>query len=215
MTRINCDTALEKLVEYGRRGMEPEMPLRIHVRECAACRDRFRAERNLSRHLRAMRSESAACRSSERSREILMRQFARSHPATVSARHEWVWALAVAAVLLFGFVLVRDVTRQAPRPQRQQPSVAVPAGPEEPGYLASADFQQEEGFIAVPYVPPLATGELVRVVHTELYPPALASLGVNVDPAWNTGIAADLLMGEDGFPRAVRVSSDYSDTRQF
>ncbi|MEP6714678.1 MAG: hypothetical protein ABJC09_03835, partial [Terriglobia bacterium] len=76
-----------------------------------------------------------------------------------------------------------------------------------PTYLDAFETQ-EDGFIAVPYVPPLAAGELVRVVHAELYPSALASLGVNVDPSWTTGIAADLLMGEDGFPRAVRLSNE-------
>ena len=67
-----------------------------------------------------------------------------------------------------------------------------------------------DGFIAVPFVPPLAEGELVRVVHTELHPATLAGLGVNVDPAWVTAMPADLLLGEDGFPRAVRVSNEDS-----
>jgi hypothetical protein len=74
---------------------------------------------------------------------------------------------------------------------------------------------QYDGFIPVPYVPPLAAGELVSVVHTELYPLELARLGVSVDPSWATELPADLLVGEDGFPRAVRVSDEYSEERGF
>jgi hypothetical protein len=33
-----------------------------------------------------------------------------------------------------------------------------------------------DDFIAVPYTPPLAPGEMVRVVHADLYPEALASM---------------------------------------
>ena len=66
----------------------------------------------------------------------------------------------------------------------------------------------EEGFIAVPYAPALASGELLRVVRTELYPAALVSLGVDIDPAWAGKMPAELLVGEDGYPRAVRVSAD-------
>jgi hypothetical protein len=74
---------------------------------------------------------------------------------------------------------------------------------------------QYDGFIPVPYVPPLAAGELVSVVHTELYPLELARLGVSVDPSWATELPADLLVGEDGFPRAVRVSDEYSEEKGF
>jgi hypothetical protein len=51
----------------------------------------------------------------------------------------------------------------------------------------------------------LATGEFVRVVRTELRPTALARMGVYVDAAETDEIPADVLLGEDGFPRGVRV----------
>jgi len=76
----------------------------------------------------------------------------------------------------------------------------------------AADSDDSEGFIAVPYVPPLATGEMLHVVHTELNPAELASLGVNVDPSLTAQMPADLLLGEDGMPRAVRVADTTSDS---
>jgi hypothetical protein len=74
------------------------------------------------------------------------------------------------------------------------------------------ESDDSEGFIAVPYVPPLATGEMLRVVHTELNPAELASLGVNVDPSLTAQMPADLLLGEDGMPRAVRVADTSSES---
>ena len=93
-------------------------------------------------------------------------------------------------------------------------AVRYSAGPQE-GVVAQelSDMQaeaQDAGFIAVPYVPPLAPGELVHVVHTQLQPAELASLGVNVDPTLTTDMPADILVGADGFPRAVRISEEIS-----
>jgi zinc transporter ZupT len=79
-------------------------------------------------------------------------------------------------------------------------------------YEVSADADALSGgdFIAVPFALPLAPGEMVSVVHSELYPEALASMGIDVDPALagneTGGVAADVVMGQDGFPRAVRIS---------
>ena len=75
-------------------------------------------------------------------------------------------------------------------------------------YEASSDASalSSDDFIAVPYAPPLAQGEMVRVVHADLYPEALASLGIDVDPAWAGDTPADVVVGEDGIPRAVRIT---------
>jgi hypothetical protein len=83
-------------------------------------------------------------------------------------------------------------------------------------YEVSADADSLSGddsgadFIAVPYALPLAPGEIVRVVHSELYPQALASMGIDVNPEWLSGdsgdISADVVVGQDGFPRAVRIA---------
>lgn len=159
---------------------------------------------DLDRQLSALRSRFAGARSSPESRESLMRRFDQQR-VVQQGRKRWAWALPMAAALLFGMVLLRH----SPQPVHFAMNTSV----QDPAYLASSNLEssdaQDEGFIAVPYVPPLASGELVRVVHTELRPSALASLGINVDPTWTTGIAADLLMGEDGFPRAVRLSNEF------
>jgi hypothetical protein len=75
-------------------------------------------------------------------------------------------------------------------------------------YEASSDASalSSDDFIAVPYAPPLAQGEIVRVVHTDLYPQALASLGIGVDALSSGDTPADVVVGEDGIPRAVRIT---------
>jgi hypothetical protein len=105
--------------------------------------------------------------------------------------------LSAAAVLLLT-IAVGYGWRTTRRPVAIEASVAEAALP--------ADEQiDDNGFVAVPYAPPLATGEFVRVVRTELQPIALAHMGIYVDAADSSEIPADVMLGEDGFPRAVRV----------
>jgi hypothetical protein len=194
---LDCSAAKEKLVEYARRRKEPDTALRGHLNQCPACSERWEAERNLSSGLLAMRIQASSGRSPEAVRGALLNEFAARRRKPVLVRR-WLWSVAAAAVLLFSTLLVRDLTKE---PVVSQVSTAASGEPSDP---------QQDGFIEVPYAPPLAQGELVRVVHTELQPAALASLGVNVDPAWTAELPADLLLGQDGFPRAVRVSSEDS-----
>lgn len=63
-----------------------------------------------------------------------------------------------------------------------------------------------DDFVEIPYTPPLATGEMVTMIHTEMYPEALASMGVDVDPTWAEHIPVDLAVGQDGLTHAVRIS---------
>jgi hypothetical protein len=65
-----------------------------------------------------------------------------------------------------------------------------------------------DGFQAVPYASPLAEGEFVREVHTELTPGMLMRLGVYGASASSETIPVDLLVGQDNAPLAVRVDED-------
>jgi hypothetical protein len=87
-----------------------------------------------------------------------------------------------------------------------RPAPVVEAIPDSVQFSGDAAELSSDDFIAVPYTPPLAQGELVRVVHADLVPEALASLGIDVDPASSGNVSADLVVGEDGIPRAVRLT---------
>jgi hypothetical protein len=217
---------MEKIADCARRRMEPEFALEAHLETCQPCMELWDSERNLTTHLRMIRIAASGRRSPAASREALMRQFTEKHQGAANTR--WLWSLAAAAAFLLALILIQGHGPLRSIARRSQPAIA--GQPAEQNLSAQADLQTEpeaeaqgdaqgdaqyEGFIPVPYVPPLATGELVSVVHTDLYPLELARLGVSVDPAWATELPADLLVGEDGFPRAVRVSDDYSDERGF
>lgn len=191
---MTCESARESLLEAARRRMEPDNALSAHLNGCTACSERWKEQRSLTTKLRIMRIQAAGTHSPEQLRSTLLNEFAAQHPATTGRR--WLWSVAAAAV----FIIAAFVAREVKKPVSVGPNVAseVQTDP------------QDEGFIEVPYAPPLAQGELVTVIHTELQPAALASMGVNVDPSWTTALPADLLVGQDGFPRAVRVSDDSS-----
>ena len=198
---MNCEGNIEKLVEYARGRGEPGNALKAHIRTCERCLERWEAEQELSANMRSIRREFGSRRSPSSARVALMREFDARHAKVTrpywSSGFGWSWGLAIAAALLLCVLLGPEAMTRLHPPQNataQTESVDVQPDPD------------SDGFIAVPYAPPLATGELVRIVHTELNPAALASLGVSVDPSWTTQLPADVLEGEDGMPRAVRVS---------
>lgn len=197
---MSCEGNVANLVDCARRHAEPGGTLKAHLRTCERCLDRWEAERELSANLDVLRTESGLRRSSAASRLSLMQEFESRHAKVVQPF--WYWSFAIAATLLLGVLLAPATITRLHQPETSTLVTETAA-------VSATDTQADsdsDGFIAVPYAPPLATGELVRIVHTELNPAALASLGVSVDPSWTTQLPADLLEGEDGMPRAVRVS---------
>lgn len=160
------------------------------MRQCPQCEQRWEDERSLSIQFRALRG-AAARRQSETRRDQLMCEFDLAHQSVVPASLKWL--LSAAAVLLLT-IAIGFGWRNSRRP------VAIAASME-----AVEELADDNGFVAIPYAPPLATGEFVRVVRTELQPIALAHMGIYVDAADSSEIPAEVLLGEDGFPRAVRV----------
>jgi hypothetical protein len=91
---------------------------------------------------------------------------------------------------------VREKPAPVAVPKRADKKIAPPAEPDE----------FAEGFVLLPYADtyePLEAGEIVRV---QLGSAALESLGLPVAGA-DTGqqVLADVLIGQDGLPRAVRL----------
>jgi hypothetical protein len=66
----------------------------------------------------------------------------------------------------------------------------------------------EEGFVAVPYTPPLAAGESVRIVNREIQGVELARMGIDLPGGYTSAFDADIALGDDGWPRAVRLNSE-------
>lgn len=214
---MTCKERIAEVVECARRSRgngkstDLDWQLQSHLSHCARCRERWDAERQLTLQLDAIRGRAesirgAALRLRDSRRQDLMRDFSRIH-----RRHavpSWAWALSAAAALLLAVFLGHMWGLAAKKPAhefRKEQAVLYTASvalSNDAGVLSSDDF------IAVPYTPPLAPGEMVRVLRADLYPEALASMGVAVDPSWPDRLQADVVVGEDGLPRAVRITDD-------
>jgi hypothetical protein len=219
---MTCKEALVELVECARqddRGIhaEPGRDLRAHLANCGACSERWEAERQLTAHLGEIRNQAARLRSPAARREALLRDFTRINaPLPVpGVRMRYArWGLAAAAGLVCVVALGHQagLQRRAPLAAarerggvRTQPAVLY----ESNALSTDASTLSSDDFVAIPYTPPLAPGEMVRIVRADMYPEALAGMGVEIDMlAWAkaTDVPVEMVVGEDGIPRAVRIT---------
>jgi hypothetical protein len=197
---MTCTERIRELVECARRGLGPGRDLREHLAGCTRCAERWEAERGLSDRFRAMRSEAAALTADnprrEAGRQDLMRQFAafdfaRQHRKT--AARSWGLGLATAAAVVLAVFAGQIAGTRARHSHFPVPALLAEAAPDAPEFSGDAAELSSDDFIAVPYTPPLAQE-------------ALASLGIDVDPASSGNVPADVVVGEDGIPRAVRLT---------
>jgi hypothetical protein len=203
---MTCSERITILVELARNTTGLDRELRAHLAVCADCRERWEAERELTAQLGIIRTRTAALISTEsfareQRRESLLREFSRVH------RHKpvpsWVWGLSAAAALMVAVFLGYEAGKRPAPVVRPERTLVYEAS-----LSTDASVLSSDDFIAVPYTPPLAPGEMVRVVHADLYPEQLAGMGVEVDPSWAGELPADVVMGEDGLPRAVRITDN-------
>jgi hypothetical protein len=205
---MTCERTSD-LVECARAGAGLDRDLRAHLATCADCRERWDIELQLTAQFGIIRARTAALTSPDRlarreSRESLLQDFSRIHRH--KAAPSWVWALAAAAALLLAVFLGHTAGKRTRPVVRSERPFVYEASLSNLSSDASA--LSSDDFIAVPYTPPLAPGEMVRVMHADLYPEQLAGMGVEVDPSWAGELPADVVVGEDGLPRAVRITDN-------
>ncbi len=108
-------------------------------------------------------------------------------------RLRWVFAAVAATIVL---ALAAGMWKQ-PAPQQ--------AGSAQQSPEISEDVALDNDFIPVPYALPLAQGEVVEIVRMDMSPAALARLGFVAQAGYTNDVTAELAIGEDGLPRAVRL----------
>lgn len=200
----NCRKWNSEIIERARRAPAPGATvdmLEEHLRTCEDCRGRWERQRALTSVLDNARVEAGhrPPRPPEFRRELLA-EFDAAHARPRPALR---W-LAAAAVLLLAIALgyaLRHESRQPSQTVATQ-APALQASGEPAAEAASGD---ESDFVTLPYAPPLASGEFVSVVRTELQRSALARMGIYVDSSYGSEIQTDMVVGEDGVPRAVRI----------
>ena len=210
---MTCREQTAAIVECARQRMEPAAALRAHLAGCLACNERWRTERQLAGELSSLRTLAHAPQASAAvRRQALLQEFDRVRPAARprSALPRWTWTLAAAAAILMAILAGREFgLRSRPAPV---PATRIRALPKPQSILYEASFDASElsadDFVAVPFTPPLAQGELIRVIQTELNPEALTSMGIDFDPAGTGNIPVEMVVGGDGLPRAVRITEE-------
>ena len=186
---MSCDAWRDAIVDAARQPGEPGAALDAHLGSCAGCRARLDRERELTAGLRALAASTAADRPSAALEERLLAAFDAHHAA---GRHRWrPLVAAAAAVLIVAGVVSRawDAYQEAHHAAAQTAAV-------------SSEFVPWPGARALP---PFESGQLVR---TELPASVLPLLGLTTTDVTGTTVAADVLVGQDGLARAVRLAHE-------
>jgi hypothetical protein len=157
--------------------------MKSHCEECAACRcerDRFQA---LDGRLQSFGERIVPPAEAPLAR---VRFLAHIDAAQSRWRKPAVWVPAMAALLAAAALLVMWLPRPAP----------------------GGAVTGETGFVAVPYVPPVASYERSSVVSMQIPVANLLAEGYSVAADPSSVLQADVLLGEDGRVHAVRLPAN-------
>jgi hypothetical protein len=182
---------LDVLVDFARGVPLPQTTASLvesHLESCRTCAARLQRERELSAGLKAVAGLTSAARPAPGMEQRLLDAYAVMHAQASRTRtYSRVWR-AAAAVLLIAAGLstwsVWDVQRAAPANAARGPFDEFMPLP-----IASA-------------LPALESGVIVRI---ELPVAALPRYGVAIPDTPRREVQADLLVGQDGQPRAIRL----------
>ena len=201
-----------------------------HAFTCGPCAERLEEERSLAEALERLAHSANAQGAPRRVEAILLTAFREQHRTAQGVRlWKVAWAVgAAAAAVAISFTLwhgwpspkkvgsnTAPVTiSEPPKPSAtsvvattndKPPSVAVSKRAHKKTAARKPGDEFAAGFVPVPYADtygPLEAGEIVRV---KLGRAALESLGFTVAGAESDPqVLADVLVGQDGLPRAIR-----------
>ena len=204
MFRLKCDNVLDVIVDFARGVPLPESTTRLvehHVEVCGTCAARLRRERELTSGLEALAQLASAEKPPIEMEQRLLDAFAALHaPALRRRAYSRAWMAAAAALL----VAVGAAAWTASKVTRNSSpdELTRGTGPANGARGALDDFML---LPVAQGLPSLESGVIVRI---ELPVSALPKYGVEViaDTRRNE-VQADLLVGQDGQPRAIRFIS--------
>jgi hypothetical protein len=178
----NCVRARGWLAQWadGELAAAPSAWMESHWRECETCRGERDRFQALDRRLLAL-GEQIAAPAGDRA------HFLAGIDETAKVRRKpLVFVPAAASVLAAAALLLMWLPQPIPRP-------------------AAATYN---GFVAVPYFPPMASYERSSVVSMEIPVANLLAEGYTVAADPSSVVQADVLLGEDGSVHAVRLASN-------
>jgi hypothetical protein len=193
--------------------------LRAHLEQCAACAARFEREGQLTAALKAMVDAEPPSAKASAIEAVLLAAFTeRRAAASPQAPARWsalavpalrTW-LGAAAVLVLSAAVWQGVARwRSPDAARSAPArpAVVPA-------VAAAGGEVLR-FVPLPTAIGLPALESGRIVRVALPTAILPAYGLDVTPDAAAGsVEADVLVGQDGQPRAIRFVTFDADPRR-
>lgn len=230
---MNCEEFAQIVHEVEREEARPgcktlsaaeAVSARFHAETCEACAARLSEARELAGALKMVQEDSAqsetrpyvemavldAFREHQRTRERVQYRQRRAR----LRRMEWMAVSAAAAVLLAigGWKISHrhslnvnstsaGATAAAANPAANNVNSAAPPASEPVDTAA-----QDSDFVPLPYAEDFSTDDSSVVVRVSMTRDALGSLGYPVDEMRDQDVVqADLIVGEDGWPLAVRL----------
>jgi hypothetical protein len=229
---MTCQDLEGAIVEVGRGrdvGRGTTAAVEAHIEHCQACAAKLARERIVSSGLRALATATAG----ELPSPMLERQLRRAFADRASAVRTrwWIPATAAAAAtlaLLAWWQGPRTVAPAPPIDEKREARAVIPweppPKPAPPGQMedrkhvdriTAGDQRRSKpggksalgvsGFVALPAAVGLPDFESGVIVRMELPVAALPSYGIEVVPDSKVPVEADLLIGQDGQARAIRL----------
>ena len=229
---MSCHDIEPLIIDFARGAKSDrvdEEALNRHLLGCPSCTGLIERERAMSAALRRLAESIDEPAPNPAQEEALLAIFDQNRVGSTPHAQAPLWMGAIAATVILGTVATLFVRLPSRVPQAIDPggppaavsaaSSAMPSSPalaasgderpnrtlpaprvlEESGDPATADFVIWPGAAAWP---PFESGELVRVT---LPLDALPALGVVPPAAAEAVVQADVLVGQDGFARAIRL----------
>ncbi len=180
-----------------------------HLAECPACAARQANERSLREGLKMLAAQMLAEQAPPRVEAGLISAFRMAHAGSprrgfsierwlrIPAPVAWAGVGCAAAALAFGLWIAPHARPAAPSPAAHHSSTSQVE-------LAN-NAETDDGFIPIPDAPQIDPNEDVNVVRMELPGTAMLAVGLDVTPDQVSGtVEAEVKLGADGLPRAVR-----------
>jgi anti-sigma factor RsiW len=195
---MKCPEWNDEAAECARRGVPPSERFTAHLANCPECRERWDEQDALTAAMRRLSLAAKGERSPDVRRRQLLREQARLSRPPLWLR--WDWAAGAAALLAGAAVLLWT---EAPRGHQTPTAAVIERADSAPAFFV--EVYDRDDFVPVPYAPEVPSGVPVEVVRSELSGAELAGMGIDMPGAYADDFAADVVVGDDGMPQAVRL----------
>jgi hypothetical protein len=180
----------------GELPAERSEAVRAHTRDCAMCDEKWASLGQLSEEVAGMRSTNIRFRPQEAAVSSLV---ARLNRAGSPRKTHWAGRSLVFANTLVAVAVAITCIVMFPTPRRATPATPHPAA------VYDLDETVPAGYVSLPFADPALPLDDAEVLPVELSAEDLELMGVDASDAPEDGVQAEVLIGIDGWPRAIRI----------